>query len=119
MNARLVCSLFVDARALSGESLADVLASCERVGDQGLQVEARERKPEEIVDGREFPDDFFGFPLVIELHSSWSIDALVDAVALMLRTIWSHGARAVASCDFEDRLPHAGGLLYRPQRPYR
>lgn len=115
MNDELVCSVFVDARALSRESLAEVLACCDRVRAGGLDVEIRERKPEEIVSGLAFPDDFLGFALVVELYGFGVCEALVDAAAHVLRTVWSHGVRAVASCDFEHVLPNAGGLLYRPE----
>lgn len=117
MNAELVCSLFVDAAALSKESLADVLACCERVRGDGLDLEVRERKPEEIVPGLPFPEDFFGFALVVELYGPAGAEAPVAAVAEVLRTVWSHGVRAVASCDFEQALPNAGGLLHRPETP--
>jgi hypothetical protein len=114
----LLCTIFVDGASLTREGLAEVIDCCNRIRRDGIEVEIRDRTPEELVFGRSFPDDFFGFSLSVELYGAIPLpsqgDALIEHVASVLRMVWSCGARAVASCGFEDRLPNLGGLMYTP-----
>ena len=58
--------------------------------------------------------DFIGWPFKIDAEADASGPALVQAVSLVLEAARERGCDAVAACDFEDELPHLGGLpLYR------
>jgi hypothetical protein len=63
----------------------------------------------------DFPQGFLFFPHQVE--PLWGDDvSLDDAVALVGRLLdgcWRQGWPAVAVCDYEDRLPHAGGYASR------
>ncbi|MEU9854660.1 hypothetical protein [Streptomyces sp. NPDC047974] len=58
------------------------------------------------------PADFLQWPTVREGETSPGATPaeVVEAVAALLRTLWGMGYRALASCDFEDELPDAGGI---------
>ncbi|MFE5793250.1 hypothetical protein ACFQ8C_11845 [Streptomyces sp. NPDC056503] len=55
--------------------------------------------------------DALRWPTVLEAEVSpgTAPAEVVEAVATLLRTLWSLGYKAVAACDFEDELPDAGG----------
>ncbi|GHB51665.1 hypothetical protein GCM10010347_21840 [Streptomyces cirratus] len=44
-----------------------------------------------------------------EAPSATTAEDVVEAVATVLRTLWSSGYRALAACDFENELPANGG----------
>jgi hypothetical protein len=55
---------------------------------------------------------FVAWPSVLECEPVRGVDAAqyVTAIGSSLTALWDAGFRAVAACDFEDRLPDAGGL---------
>ncbi|MFB7580374.1 hypothetical protein [Streptomyces hydrogenans] len=61
---------------------------------------------------RSDPHDFPEWPTVLEGESSLRAAPaeVVEAVATVLRTLWGMGYQALATCDFEDELPDAGGI---------
>ncbi|MFF7879422.1 hypothetical protein ACFZDJ_06330 [Streptomyces sp. NPDC007896] len=56
--------------------------------------------------------DFVAWPSVVECEqaSGASAEAFVNAIGECLSALWHAGFRAVAACEFEDRLPHSGGV---------
>lgn len=58
------------------------------------------------------PDDFVRWPVTVEVSSPPRAPqgSVVAAVSGMLHALWSHRMRAIAACDFEDRLPWSGGI---------
>lgn len=66
------------------------------------------------------PDDFLGWPVLVELESEPADvgRGLIEATARLLHALWDAGLGAVAACDFEDELPWAGGIR-RPGRQVR
>ncbi|MFF1719381.1 hypothetical protein [Streptomyces sviceus] len=56
--------------------------------------------------------DFVDWPSVLECEqaSGASAEAFVNAIGECLDSLWRANFRAVAACEFEDRLPHSGGL---------
>lgn len=59
---------------------------------------------------REFPDGFLHFNHMVEFYVERPDR---DAVARLLTSLWAQGIPAVASCDFEESLPHGGGYRSR------
>ncbi|MEV6971999.1 hypothetical protein [Kitasatospora sp. NPDC093806] len=55
-------------------------------------------------------DDFIGWPLKIDAEAAPGGPSLVEPVSRLLTAAWARGYDAIASCDFEDELPDAGGL---------
>jgi hypothetical protein len=81
--------------------------------------------PELAVDVRTNPDslpppdigdDFVRWPLLVELERTAGTGgaAMVDTTSRILEALWAAGGSAVAACDFEDELPHAGGIRRMP-----
>lgn len=58
-----------------------------------------------------FPDGFLNFRYSIEFYPALTLPrgAAQYHVARVLRRLWSQGSPAVATCDYEDDLPHGGG----------
>lgn len=56
--------------------------------------------------------DFVAWPSVLECEqaSGASVEEFVNAIGECLDSLWKAKFRAVAACEFEDRLPHSGGL---------
>ncbi|MFF4384990.1 hypothetical protein [Kitasatospora sp. NPDC001547] len=74
---------------------------------QGIDIEVR-RNPDS--DPGAEPEDFVFWPVIIEVEAeSGGGEEVVDLVAGLLRILWESEGMAVASCDFEDRLPWEGG----------
>lgn len=67
------------------------------------------------------PDDFVRWPVTVEVTSPPRAPqgSVVAAVSGMLRALWESRLRAIAACDFEDRLPWSGGIarLHPPGTP--
>ncbi|NBH03835.1 hypothetical protein [Amycolatopsis sp. SID8362] len=62
-------------------------------------------------------DDFVRWPVLVEAEPGDEDPAtVVRLVTRVLEILWRHGYEAVASCDFEDELPYAGGIA-RLRRP--
>ena len=60
---------------------------------------------------REFPDGFLYFSNFIEYlkdEAQYSNDDIYN-FKLILKTLWNSGIPAIASCDFEEKLPKTGG----------
>ncbi|MEU4267691.1 hypothetical protein [Streptomyces sp. NPDC026092] len=57
------------------------------------------------------PEDFVQWGTVLECEAvpGSSLAQAVDAVAVVLQSLWDGGYRAVAACDYEDQLPVFGG----------
>lgn len=56
--------------------------------------------------------DFICWPSVLECTqpSGSSAAEFMDAIGRCLDALWKAPFRAVAACDFEDRLPYSGGI---------
>ncbi|GAA3048444.1 hypothetical protein GCM10017562_08260 [Streptomyces roseofulvus] len=72
---------------------------------------------------RAHPDDFLEWPVVPECDAvpGAAPAETVEAVSALLRCLWNRGYAALATCDFEDELPCAGGATRHPPptRPSR
>ena len=109
-----LCQIVYDGASFRDSALvACATRACEGVG---VTVLASERAAEDIDAGHAFPDDFLGFPHVIEFRGPAASATLVPHAVIsgVLQEMWGRGQRAVAICDFEDELPHAGGFRYSP-----
>jgi hypothetical protein len=62
---------------------------------------------------QQFPDGFLYFKQIIEIFpddlKTVSLDNQIALVSRILQYLWSEGVPAVASCDYEDKLPNNGG----------
>lgn len=89
------------------------------VGNEIGELELRRNDDRDEVSAREYPDGFLHFRSVIEFYPrpmSRREDE-VNYIARLLDRLWSSGLPAVASCDYEDALPHCRG--YRnPSLPW-
>jgi hypothetical protein len=64
--------------------------------------------------GLVYGSNFLSWPSVLECEQTAEAEAFVNAVRCILESLWGANIRAVAACDFEDRLPHSGGIdLFR------
>ncbi|MGW4897130.1 hypothetical protein ACWEQL_33440 [Kitasatospora sp. NPDC004240] len=74
----------------------------------GIEVEVR-RNPDSFMPGE--PSDFVLWPLMIEIEAGQdNEDRVIDETSKIIKVIWENSGQAVASCDFEDRLPWSGGV---------
>ena len=65
------------------------------------------------------PDGFLHFALLVEVYFSPScaIEERAQLVGRVLAHLWEQGVAAVAASDYEDALPHAGGVA-EPSLPW-
>ena len=63
------------------------------------------------------PDGFLYYRYFLDIDPVQDVDEAdyVASVATLLTQLWQSEYKAVAACDFEDRLPRKGG--YNPDRP--
>ncbi|GGY07272.1 hypothetical protein [Streptomyces anandii] len=56
--------------------------------------------------------DFVSWSSVLEFEPvpGSTAEAFVCAIGECLEALWKARLRAVAACDFEERLPHSGGM---------
>jgi hypothetical protein len=56
--------------------------------------------------------DFLFWPFLVEVQGNAHAEHhdLVRAIGHLLEGLWSAAFDAIAACDFEDELPHRGGL---------
>jgi len=119
----LTCKIFCEANSRPRE-LAELLAAREgpsfrlwsgpvssSIGNEIGELEIRRNEDRDDVLAQQFPDGFLHFHYVLELYprSTPRREDEVKYVARLLETLWSRGFPAVASCDYEDELPHHGG----------
>jgi hypothetical protein len=83
------------------------------------ELELRRNDDRDEASAREYPDGFLHFSSVIEFYPRPTArrEDDVNYIASLLDRLWSSGLPAVASCQYEDALPHRGG--YRdPSLPW-
>jgi hypothetical protein len=75
------------------------------------ELEIRRNDDRDEVSARHFPDGFLHFRYVLEFYRRPEAKHKeeVDYVARLLDLLWSRTFPAVASCDYENVLPHHGG----------
>lgn len=123
-EVNLGCDLFVDAN-VSEESLASELAQSLGNSAEGKWVETNEgliivkRNDEFNAEMRKDPSDgFLYYRLRIEIEPTieLGLENAVSLVSNLLEHLWSRDYSAVASCSYEDELPHKGGYksIYTP-----
>ncbi|MEV1070015.1 hypothetical protein [Streptomyces sp. NPDC050263] len=58
------------------------------------------------------PSDFIGWPSVLECEilNGVNEETYMEDIGASLSALWETGFRAVAACNFEDRLPRGGGI---------
>ncbi len=56
--------------------------------------------------------DFLGWPITIEVEAADGTvsEPAVSTVTALLQALWNAETPAVAACDYEDELPHRGGI---------
>lgn len=121
---RLDCKIFVEATQSPDELVALVLPAwstrdiskgrgATRLlrSEQG-DLEIRKNPEGDPSRASEFPDGFLHFRYALELYlrSTTSHDQRVLMAKALLNLLWSAGLPAVASCDYENELPHGGGF---------
>lgn len=67
----------------------------------------------------DFPDGFLYFSHRIEVFPNKlvSLENQIKLVSIILQSLWDKGIPAVASCDYENKLPFSGGYN-QPQLPW-
>ncbi|MNH38473.1 hypothetical protein D3C79_995090 [compost metagenome] len=60
---------------------------------------------------KEILDGFLFSRYLVEMEPNENVDgeAYIAMISILLEGLWSAGYKAVAACDFEDRLPNKGG----------
>jgi hypothetical protein len=106
----LITSLLV---ALGGQRDRNTLFvyPCEVYVDDNDEFDADRR--------REFPDGFLFYRFQLEVFADRrpaGEENMIAFVSGLLEMLWGAGYRAVAACDFEDALPHAGGYRWEGNR---
>jgi hypothetical protein len=95
------CTVYAEDQT---RSRAEFRAWLESLLGQSVDVlQAHERDAEKA---RGFPHGFHYFRYRIEAGPKAMVERL-------LRVLWENGVPAVASCDYEDELPEAGGYKSR------
>jgi hypothetical protein len=125
----LGCKIFLEA-GVAQPGLIDLLSEGENtqvspgptsflVSNEIGELELRRNDDRDEASAREYPDGFLHFRSVIEFYPRLTArrEDEVNYIASLLDRLWSSGLPAVASCDFEEALPHRGG--YRdPSLPW-
>jgi hypothetical protein len=77
------------------------------------ELEIRRNEDHDTRAAREYPDGFLYFRYALEFYPRRGVshEDQVKYVGTLLDRLWSSGFPAVASCDYEDELPHRG--VYR------
>jgi hypothetical protein len=75
------------------------------------ELDVRENDECDSARSQEFPDGFLYFRYLVELYPAViaSHEDRVHLTARILSLLWSKGYPAIAACDYEKELPHAGG----------
>jgi hypothetical protein len=117
----LSCRIFLDAdpaqrglaELLSGVATAEASPGTRSpvIRSAKGELELRRNEDWDNVSARGFPDGFLHFRCVLEFYPRADVrhEAEVDYLARLLDRLWSSGVPAVASCDYENELPHHGG----------
>ncbi|MFF9457271.1 hypothetical protein [Streptomyces flaveolus] len=113
-------SIYVDAEAAPRvvSRLRDALGLIEDAGAELTVGPVRvEGEPNDYATGRHaHPFAFLQWPTVLECEArAGAPDEVVQAVTVVLETLWHGGFKAVATCDFEDELPARGGIDRYPR----
>lgn len=118
----LSCRIYLEANC-SREELAHLMSkvlpneeiepvpTCLLIKSAVGEIELRSNEEWNASTRGEFPDGFLSFRYVLELYPSLGVSREVEEnyVSSLMNFFWSHGFPAVASCDYEDRLPYCGG----------
>lgn len=82
------------------------------------QVVVEVRDNPDSTDAGKNGDNFVLWPVLVELDAEGKPEGsdIVAETTRTLTSLWDSGYRAVAACDFEDRLPRNGGIRRDPGR---
>jgi hypothetical protein len=125
--SHLDCKVFVDgapgADELSGW-IARVVGGAAAAGGvvaDGLEILVADNKEVGAEDKTIRGRGFLFFDCVAETYFAPKVDLdrRVRIVTAVLEELWRRGLPAVAACDYEDRLPHAGGIAEPAPWPSR
>ncbi len=118
-DVRLYCKVFVegasDREELDGfvRSWATGWRCTVTAGDFEISVIESDDFDADL--GVEFPGGFvyFRHQLEVDFVEGVELEHAVQSVARLLEGLWAQGWAAIAMCDYEDRLPNAGGYSSR------
>lgn len=114
---RLGCNVYVDAN-IEQENFTFKLANFLTASINGLYIENADgyvcvdKNDEFNLELRMDEDDgFLYYHYLLEVEPSPKVDEQrqIGFVSKILEYCWSNGYPAVASCDYEDKLPNKGG----------
>jgi hypothetical protein len=78
--------------------------------DHSFEVDIVKNSDFNASKSKEFPDGFLFFPLLVEYYSGGKSEtADISNTTVILEELWRNNIPAVASCDYEDKLPENGG----------
>ncbi|MFF9627246.1 hypothetical protein [Streptomyces griseosporeus] len=108
-------SIYVDAEAAPRVlgRLRDALGLKDDGAELTLGPVRVSGEPNDYATGRRaHPFDFLEWPTVLECEAADGAPAeeVVQAVTAVLEALWRGGFKAVAACDFEDKLPACGEI---------
>ncbi|MGW5611876.1 hypothetical protein ACWEWI_38670 [Streptomyces sp. NPDC003753] len=115
LGSSLDCSIYVDSENRQGilrfvaQSIAGTIEKSDIVETPALKVYVAHNDYEsDSADS----SDVVAWPSVLECEQVPQTDeqTFVNAIGECLNGLWKAGFRAIAACDFEDRLPHTGGI---------
>ncbi len=113
------CIVYVDAIVTDeqlAKNIAEVLGGayerqCVSAGAIELDIESNEDF--DAVKRLVKPDGFLHFRYRVEIdYPSSRLSEVRDAVSKLLASFWVKKIPAVAACDFEEDLPHLGGIQF-------
>jgi hypothetical protein len=121
----LDCKIFVET-AIDPDGLAKMLAEllsgtvsgrpfARTVQTWCCEIEIRNNPDYDKKLADKFPDGFLSFRYLIEIYPTARADRneRIAVVASILQLLWSRGFPAIAACDYEEELPHKGGVNNR------
>jgi hypothetical protein len=109
----LDCAIYIDVpseddlMALLLAELPDARRDAGFIDAAGIALHVDRNDEADAVRRTEFPDGFLYFSHRVEAYADSPPAA--DLVTRLLERLWSEGWPAVAACDYEEKLPHAGG----------
>jgi hypothetical protein len=104
----LIVKFFVDGT--SKKELATLIKSLDFENKNSFEIDIVKNSDFNESESKKFPDGFLSFPFLIEYYFDGEVEtADISNATVILERFWKNNISAIASCDFEDKLPENGG----------
>jgi hypothetical protein len=94
----------------SKQKLEALIESLDFENENSFEIDIVKNSDFNESESKKFPDGFLSFPFLIEYYSNGEVKtADIFNATVILEELWKNNIPAIASCDFEDKLPENGG----------